>query len=161
MRRDQDRFSALGLKAQFLLEPFSPVRIETKARFVEQENRSVGKKQKSEAKQLAHPTREFFRAYPRDFGQSGELKHCFATRSRNAAQPSVKTQYFETRKLRVKARPLRQIGHRALRRNSLIENIEAVHARCSVVRANQAGQRLDGRTFTSAVRTDHQSDLLY
>ena len=49
MRRDQDRFSALGFEAQFLLKPFSPVGIEAKARLIEQKDWSVGKQKESEA----------------------------------------------------------------------------------------------------------------
>src|SRR6266542_254696 len=95
MRRDQNRFSALGLKAQFLLEPFSPVGIEAKARLVEQENRSVGKQQKSEAEQLAHPAGEFFRALPCDFTKSGQSEHRLATRHGNTAWTGVRRQHFE------------------------------------------------------------------
>src|SRR5215813_13621273 len=48
MRRDQNRLSALGVEAQFLLEPFSPTGIEAQPWFIEQKNWSIGEQQESD-----------------------------------------------------------------------------------------------------------------
>src|SRR5262249_18290386 len=66
----------------------------------------------------------------------------------------------KTCQLWMKTRSLRQIRCRTLRGNSLFNNAEAVDLRRAAIGANQSRQHFDCCTFTGAVGTDHQRDLL-
>src|SRR5262249_51922040 len=82
----QNCFAALGFELERVLKAFAPRRIETQSRFVEQQHRRIGQKQKRKPKSLPRATRELASANTCDFAKAGEIEHRLASRWREAAQ---------------------------------------------------------------------------
>ncbi len=73
MRGDEHRLSALRFEAKgLLLKPFSPARIETQSRFVEQQHRRIGEQKQGEAEPLTRPAGKLVSPHSCEVAQSGK-----------------------------------------------------------------------------------------
>src|SRR5262249_28580997 len=105
----------------------------TQSRFVEQQHRRIGQKQKRKPKTLPRATRELASANTCDFAKAGEIEHRLASRWREAAQSPVEAEDFQTGEPWMKIRPLRQIRNHSLRLDPFANDVERIDSRRSSI----------------------------
>ena len=125
MRGHENGFAALGFEVKRFLQPFAPAGIEAQARFIEQQDRSIRQKQESETEPLPHPAGKLARATRCATSRKPASSSIASQReSGDAAQAARKNAEFPAGEPRMKTRPLRQIGERTLRGDSLLDDVD-------------------------------------